>query len=95
MHDIYESARKMRAEAREKAASNVYDYFTMVLGEEPLRDAGTKGLREYSIDSNCGQECKKIIDKAQELLAICDSHTDVVRNIRKGVCAAVEVICFG
>lgn len=79
----------------ESKAKNVYEYYQKVFGPEPVHDAGTVGLKDYSMTSHCGRECKKIIDKAKELLDICDTHPHVVDNIRAGVLAAVEVVCFG
>lgn len=78
-----------------KPAENVYEYYREVLSINPVHDIGTEGLKRFPMSSHCGRECKKIIDKAKELLDLCDTHTHVVDNIRRGVTAAVEIICFG
>jgi len=43
---------------------NVFEYFRKHLGENPSDDT----LRGLSIDSNCGEDCKKAIDAAATLL---------------------------
>jgi len=86
------------AELRAARPVNVYEYFHATLidpKECETFDAGTQGLTEYKMDSHCGRECKKIIDKSAELLAICDSHSHVVKHIATGTLIAVEIICFG
>jgi len=78
-----------------KAATNVYDYWKAVMHIEPKHDSGTIGLKDFPMDSHCGIECKKIIDKTIELLEICDTHPHVVDPIKSGALTAVEIICFG
>lgn len=76
-------------------AENVYEYYAETLNRKPFRAERTDGLKECTMDTYCGQECKKIIDTARVLLDMCDTHPHVVDNIHRGVTAAVETICFG
>lgn len=79
-------------------ATNVYEYYQGKFGVAPDRTDGGEpidGLKEFPIDSHCGVVSRDIIDKAGELLALCDPHRDVVDPIRAAVLAAVEIVCFG
>jgi hypothetical protein len=74
-------------------AKNVDEYFAETFNKPPTHDESD--LKEYSLDSHCGIECKKIIDAAAKLAAMCDSHSDVVNPLLQAVTAAIEIVCFG
>jgi len=78
-------------------ANNVWEYYIATLCKKTLvtDDGAGSDWREFTMDTHCGKECKKIVDKAAELLKMCDPHPDVVKPIQKGVLTAIEIICFG
>ncbi len=74
-------------------ATNVFDYYFQAL-QQPL-PADDSGLQDFPMDSVCGEDCRKIIDTACALLAVCDPHPCVVDPILAGVRAAIGIVCFG
>lgn len=55
---------------------NIYDYFVAQLKLPP----DDTSLRDLPVDSPCGHDCKVVIDKAVEFLAVCDPH-DTIRDL--------------
>ena len=52
-------------------------------------------LKNFPLDTECGRICQDIIDRARDLLAICDTHPHVVVPIRNATLCAVQIVCFG
>jgi hypothetical protein len=73
------------------SSSSVFEYFTRRLGVPP-NDGTLQGL---GIDTPCGKDCVTIIDRAVDLLAVCDPHPDVREPVLNAVNAAVEIAWRG
>ncbi len=72
---------------------NVKTYYEALFNERTLPE--DSWFDSFQLDSHCGIVCRQIMDKANELLSLCDPHPEVVDNIHRGVIAAMEIVCFG
>ena len=77
-------------DGKEIHMNSIYDYW-----KEHMKVSAHPGLRDFPLDTHCGRESIKIIDKTNELLAMCDTHPKVVNNIKLGALTAIEIVCFG
>jgi hypothetical protein len=70
---------------------NVYQYFTVALGQEPNEQT----LQDLGIDTPCGQECVKVIEAAKAYVEVADPHDMVVTPLLDSVNAAIEILWIG
>lgn len=77
-----------------KKAENVSQYWLAIF-HESLSAEDDSNLSEFPLDSVCGEACKAIVNKASELLSVCDPHIEIRNHVLAASLTAIQIVCFG
>ena len=73
---------------------NVYEFWVHHMKVIPPPE--DDGLKDFPLESVCGEQCIKIIETSVKLLELCDpNENNIARPIRRAALTAVEIVCFG
>ena len=78
---------------------NVYDYLVAKLG--PVPDDPYEGLRDFPVESECGEDCVRAIDAGRALLDEVHKangglfYPEVAASVKEATLHVVSVFAFG
>lgn len=91
----------LRAELHEWSASTFADFlagnpeWAAAFEAENGHDNGLRGFRAMPVSSGCGDECMRVMQLADRLLAACGDTRDRMANVRAAVAHQCVVFYYG